>query len=42
MADFDGVIKTVRNETTDTEVGNIKMKIDSTRLGTVISLYKDI
>lgn len=42
MADFDGVIKTVRNETTDTEVGNIKMEIDSTRLGTVISLYKDI
>lgn len=42
MTDFDDIIKTVRNETTDTEVGNIKIEIDSTRLGTVISLYKDI
>lgn len=42
MTDFDDIIKTVRNETTDTEVGDIKIEIDSSRLGTVISLYKDI
>lgn len=42
ISDFNNILKTVKNETTVAQVGDIKIEIDSTRLGTVISLYKDI
>ncbi len=40
--DFPKAIKTVKNETISAEVENIKIEIDTTQLGTVVSLYKDI
>ncbi len=40
--DFSESIKTIKKETTSAEVSNIKIEIDTTQLGTVISLYKDI
>jgi len=39
---FDSTIKTIKKETKSAEADNIKMKIDTTELGTVISIYKDI
>lgn len=40
--DFSKSIKTIKKETTSAEISNIKIEIDTTQLGTVISLYKDI
>lgn len=40
--DFENAVKTVQKNTISAEVGNIKTEIDTTQLGTVISLYKDI
>lgn len=35
-------LKTVQPETTSAEAGNIKLEIDTTQLGTVLTLYRDI
>ena len=40
--DFENAIRVIRKETISAESGNIKMEIDVTQLGTVISFYKDI
>ena len=40
--DFEKAIKTIRMETISAESENIKIEIDTTQLGTIISVYKDI
>ncbi len=40
--DFFKVIKEIKKETTSAETDNIKIEIDTTGLGTVITVYKDI
>lgn len=40
--DFQNSIVTINMETKSAEADNIKMEIDTTELGTVISVYKDI
>lgn len=40
--DFESTIKEVNMKTTSAEADNIKMEIDTTQLGTVITVYKDV
>ncbi len=40
--DFENSISTIKMETTSAEKDNIKMEIDTTQLGTVITIYRDI
>lgn len=40
--DFEGSIKKVNIKTISAEADNIKIEIDTTNLGTVITIYKDI
>ncbi len=42
QVDFEKSIRTVKKETISAEVENIKIEIDTTQLGTVITFYKDI
>ncbi len=39
---FENTIKNINMKTISTEADNIKMKIDTTQLGTVVTIYKDI
>ena len=41
-ADFENSIKKINMKTINAESDNIKMEIDTTNLGTVITIYKDI
>ena len=40
--DFKNSIRKINMQTKSTESGNIRMEIDTTELGTVITIYKDI
>ena len=40
--DFQNTIKEIKKETISAEADNIKMEIDTTQLGTVITVYKDV
>ncbi len=40
--DFENAIKKIKMETINAEADNIKIEIDTTNLGTVVTLYKDI
>ncbi len=42
VTDFENTIKTIKKETISAEVNNIKMEIDTTNLGTVITIHKDL
>lgn len=40
--DFENCIKTISPETKSAEHGNVEILIDTTEIGTVVSIYKDI
>ena len=40
--DFENSIKKINNETISAEADNLKIEIDTTHLGTVVTIYKDI